>query len=95
MPKGGETDRPWNRKFLGFSFTRRRNRCVSEKAVKAFKERVRILTRRTRGRRIKRIVEDLRRYMIGWRAYFGFSEVALPARYFASLGLPRLFVKPT
>jgi RNA-directed DNA polymerase len=150
-------DRPWNRKFLGFSFTRRRNRCVSEKAVKAFKDRVRIITRRTRGRRIERVIEELRRYMVGWRAYFGFAEVrslfkeldswvkrrlrcyqwkqwgrrgyrelvkrgvsrdlawntfksahgpwrlsrspglafALTAQHFATLGLPRLYVKPT
>ncbi|MBV8104086.1 MAG: hypothetical protein JO223_05565 [Hyphomicrobiales bacterium] len=31
-------------------------------------------TRRTRGASLEKIVEDLSRYLIGWRAYFGFCE---------------------
>ena len=36
--------------------------------------RVRELTRRTRGTSLARIVEDLSRYLVGWRGYFGFCE---------------------
>jgi RNA-directed DNA polymerase len=149
--------RPWERRFLGFTFSWRLNRRVSREALQVFKDRVRVITSRTRGRRIEQIAEELRRYMMGWRNYFGFAEVhsifkeldswirrrlrcylwkqwgrrgyrelrrkgvsrdlawntaksahgpwrlsrspalafALPARYFASLGVPRLFTKPT
>jgi len=48
-------DRPWNRTFLGFTFTQRqaKRRKVSEKALKAFQAKVRELTSRTRGRTIR------------------------------------------
>lgn len=73
-------DRPWNRKFLGFTFTRGRapRRKVSAKALLVFKARVRELTGRTRGRTIRQIVKELRTYIIGWRGYFGFAEVDSP-----------------
>jgi len=75
-------DRPWNRTFLGFTFTRRQSnrRKVSEKALKAFKAKVRELTGRTRGRTIRQIVTELRQLMLGWRAFFGFAEVRSPLR---------------
>ncbi len=75
-------DRLWKRKFLGFTFTPRRpnRRKVSEKALKAFKAKVRELTGRTRGRTIRQIVTELRQLMLGWRAFFGFAEVRSPLR---------------
>jgi RNA-directed DNA polymerase len=75
-------DRPWNRTFLGFTFTKRRSnrRKVSEKALKAFKAKVRELTGRTRGRTIRQIGQELRQLMLGWRAFFGFAEVRSPLR---------------
>jgi len=68
--------RPEDRKFLGFSFTsgetvRRR---IAPKAIERFKERIRELTWRTRGISIEQMIGELRRYMIGWRGYFGFCE---------------------
>lgn len=73
-------DRPSNRKFLGFTFTRGRvpRRKVSEKAVLAFKAKVRELTGRTRGRTMGQIVRELRIYIRGWKNYFGFAEVTSP-----------------
>ena len=75
-------DRPWNRTFLGFTFTKRQSnrRKVSEKALKAFKAKVRELTGRTRGRTIRQIVTELRQLMLGWRAFFRFAEVRSPLR---------------
>jgi RNA-directed DNA polymerase len=75
-------DRPWNRKFLGFTFTARRpnRRQVSEKALKAFKAKVCEITSRTRGRTIRQIVQELRQLMLGWKAFFGFAEVRSPLR---------------
>jgi len=65
--------RPWERKFLGFSFTSAGvpKRRIAPKAVDRFKERVRGLTRRTRGVSIERRAEDLSRYLRGWIGYFG------------------------
>jgi len=73
-------DHPWNRKFLGFTFTAKRpnRRKVHEKALKAFKVKVREVTSRTRGRTIRQIVGELRRVIVGWRGYFGFTEVPTP-----------------
>jgi RNA-directed DNA polymerase len=75
-------DRPWNRTFLGVTCTRRRvnRRQVSEKALQAFKAKVRAITSRTRGRTIRQIVTELRQLMLGWRAFFGFAEVRSPLR---------------
>ena len=149
--------RPWHRSFLGFTISWRVNRRVSPKAVKALKQRVRAITRRTRGRSLEQIISELRQYLTGWKRYYGIAQVrsmlreldswikrrlrsyllkqwgksgyrqlrqrgvsrdlawntcksahgpwrlsrspalafALPARYFANLGLPRLFAKPT
>ena len=147
--------RPWERQFLGFTFSRCLNRSISIKSIKRFKDRVREITCRTRGKRIEGIIKELRRFILGWQAYFNFTEVrsilkeldswvkrrlrcyiwkhwgrrgyrellklgvsrnlawntaksahgpwrlsrspglafALTAKYFAKLGLPRLFVK--
>ena len=76
-------DRPWNRKFLGFSFTTRRQqyrRKVGDKALKSFKTKVREITRRTRGRTLSGIIEELKSYILGWKAYFGFCEVLSPLK---------------
>ena len=65
--------RPWERKFLGFSFTwdREPRRRIAPKAVLRFKERVRELTSRTRGVSMERMAEELSRYLRGWIGYFG------------------------
>jgi RNA-directed DNA polymerase len=68
--------RPWEGKFLGFSFTANREprRRIAPKAVLRFKEKVRELTRRTRGVSMERMAEDLSRYLRGWSGYFGKCE---------------------
>jgi len=68
--------RPKDRKFLGFSFTlgTEAKRRISPQAIERFKERIRRLTKRTRGISIEQMIGGLRRYLIGWRGYFGFCE---------------------
>src|SRR5919108_2091962 len=65
--------RPWERKFLGFSFTANREprRRIAPKAVLRFKAKVRELTRRTRGVSVEKMAEELGRYLRGWIGYFG------------------------
>jgi RNA-directed DNA polymerase len=64
--------RPWERKFLGFSFTNHKQpkRRLAPKAVARFKERIRELTRRTRGISLARMVHDVAEYLRGWIGYF-------------------------
>src|SRR4030081_1731837 len=59
--------RPWERKFLGFSFTTNQepNRRIEPKAVHPFKEKVRELTRRTRGVSVEKVAEELGRPLRG------------------------------
>jgi RNA-directed DNA polymerase len=65
---------PWKSVFLGFSFTAKLKRKISEKAIKRLKIKVRETTFRTRGVHIGKIVEELRQYLLGWQAYFNFAE---------------------
>lgn len=68
--------RPWERKFLGFSFTNHRipKRRIAPKALERFKEKIRELTRRTRGISLEQMVTSLSSYLHGWRGYFGHCE---------------------
>src|SRR5437016_4281696 len=70
--------RPWERKFLGFSFTMHRapKRRIAPKALARFKERVRELTRRTKSVSVGQMVKTLGSYLLGWRGYFAFCETA-------------------
>jgi len=75
--------RPWERVFLGFTFTRRdreKRRKVSEDAIQQFKYRVRAITRRTRGRTMQTVIGELVVYLRGWKGYYGFAQVKSPIR---------------
>jgi RNA-directed DNA polymerase len=66
------------RKFLGYRLVRSAGGLVklgpSKESLRRFKDRIRDITRRTRGRRMTEVVEDLRKYVPGWRAYFAKTE---------------------
>src|SRR5674476_1198910 len=67
---------PQERKFLGFSFTagKELKRKIAPKAIDRFKERIREITAKSRGRSMEKVMEELARYVRGWRGYFGFCE---------------------
>ena len=67
---------PWERKFLGFSFTRfgTPKRRIAPRAVDRFKAKIRELTSRTRGISMERMAEELAQYLRGWLGYFGKCE---------------------
>ena len=71
-------DAAHRRSFLGFSVWYGRGGVVkmrlSPKAKHTFKTRIRQITRRSRGRSLEQIAEDLRNYMTGWRNYFRLAE---------------------
>ena len=80
-PLKSAVDRPMNRKFLGFTVSRNGARLKgADKAVEKLKDRVRELTRRTRGTSIGALVAELRETLLGWKAYFGVAEVLSPLR---------------
>lgn len=66
------------RKFLGYSFwfapKGEIKRKVAAKPLATFKQRVRQLTRRSGGRSMGEVVERLRPYLLGWKAYFGLAQ---------------------
>jgi group II intron reverse transcriptase/maturase len=71
-------DRPWNRKFLGYSFWVAKGRVVklkvAEKALTAMKDRVRDTTSRNAGRSIPKVAAELRAYLLGWKNYFRLAD---------------------
>jgi RNA-directed DNA polymerase len=68
--------KPQERKFLGFSFTsgKEPKRKIAPKAIDRFKERVREITHKSRGRSMEKVMEELAPYLRGWRGYYGFCE---------------------
>jgi RNA-directed DNA polymerase len=68
----------FGRKFLGYALWEAKGgdvrRGISAKALGAFKQRIRQLTRRNGGRSISQVVAYLRRYLLGWQGYFKLSQ---------------------
>jgi len=76
--------RPWERKFLGFTFHKDRA-CrirVAPKTIARFREKIKELVRMGRGRNVSRFVkETLNPVLRGWINYFRLAEV----KYFAEV----------
>lgn len=70
--------RPWDRKFLGYSFWVAEDaaikRRIADQALATMKARVRSITIR-HGRSLPSIIAELRRYLVGWKNYFRLAEV--------------------
>jgi group II intron reverse transcriptase/maturase len=74
------------RKFLGYTFwfgtNQRVKLAVGPKALREMSHRVRRTTRRSCGRSLQDVVDTLRAYLVGWKAYFHRAETP---RVFADL----------
>ena len=68
----------FGRKFLGYALWVAKGKevkcAVAKKALDNFKARIRQLTRRSGGRSLEQVVERLRPYLLGWKAYFGLAQ---------------------
>ncbi len=68
----------FGRKFLGYALWAAPKgevkRTVSKKAIDTFRQRIRQLTRRSGGRSLSEVIEKLRSYVLGWKAYFGLAQ---------------------
>jgi RNA-directed DNA polymerase len=70
-------DRPWRRKFLGFTFTVhfQPKLRVAPLAVQRFKTKLRMLLRTGRGQNLGQFVKRLRPMLLGWSSYFRIAQV--------------------
>jgi len=68
----------FRRKFLGYELWVGKGwevKCaVANKALGNFKARIRQLTGRSGGRSLAQVVQGLRPYLLGWKAYFGLAQ---------------------
>lgn len=66
------------RKFLGYELWVAKGRevkcAVAYKALDNFKARIRQITRRSGGRSLEQVIEKLRPYLLGWKAYFALAQ---------------------
>ena len=70
-------DRPWNRKFLGYTVTTHHSPKlrVAPASVQRLKTKLRPMLRRGRGRNLGRVAQSLTRVLRGWVAYYKLAEV--------------------
>ncbi len=65
-------DRPWKRKFLGYSMTMEKEPRLkaARESVKRAKEEMRRIFQRGRGRRLARVIGEVNQYTRGWVGYY-------------------------
>jgi len=70
-------ERPWNRKFLGYSMTThyKPKLKAAQAAVKRLKDKLREIYRRGRGRNIRRVIAEINEATLGWVNYFRLAQV--------------------
>jgi len=69
--------RPWERKYLGFCLTNSRKNPkirIHWKTIKRFKQRVREITARRRGRSLSQVIGELKHLIRGWWNYYRLTE---------------------
>ncbi|MDM5250380.1 group II intron reverse transcriptase/maturase [Lysinibacillus sp. G4S2] len=68
--------RPWQRKFLGFSFTSRKEPQVriAKESIKRMKNKIRELTARKKPLPMEYRIQQLNQYLIGWCGYFALAD---------------------
>lgn len=79
-------DRPWRRKFLGFSFTFHKEPKVriAKESVKRMKRKVREITSRKKPYPMDYRIKKLNQYLMGWCGYFALADTPSIFRNFDS-----------
>lgn len=69
-------DRPWKRKFLGFSFTFHKEPKVriAKESVKRMKNKIREITSRKKPYPMEYRIKKLNQYLMGWCGYFALAD---------------------
>ena len=70
-------DRPWNRKFLGYSMTSGKVARLKPSLanIERLKDSIRELGRRVKGSKLERVIVELTTKLRGWNNYFKLSDV--------------------
>ena len=70
-------DRPWKRKFLGYSMTSNKEPRlkVAPESIRRFKSKIRGMCRRGRGRNLRKFIKELAPVLRGWMNYYRLAEV--------------------
>ena len=73
-------DRPWKRKFLGFSFTSNRipKIRIAKESIKRAKSRIKELTSRSKPIPMDMRIEKINEYLVGWCGYFALADTPTP-----------------
>ena len=69
-------DRPWKRKFLGFSFSSQLDPKIriAKESIRKLKQKIRQLTSRSKSIPMEYRIEQLNKYLIGWAGYFTLAD---------------------
>ncbi|MDN3436842.1 group II intron reverse transcriptase/maturase [Planococcus sp. APC 3900] len=69
-------DRPWKRKFLGFSFTSHKEPKVriAKASINRMKDKIRNITSRSKPYSMEKRIEKLNQYLTGWCGYFALAD---------------------
>ncbi|ATA59330.1 group II intron reverse transcriptase/maturase [Geobacillus stearothermophilus] len=69
-------DRPWRRKFLGFSFTPSKEPKIriAKESIRRMKQRICTMTSRSKPIPMPERIEQLNQYILGWCGYFSLAE---------------------
>lgn len=69
-------DRPWKRKFLGFSFTRHQAPKVriAKVSINRMKDKIRDITSRSKPYSMEERIQKLNQYLTGWCGYFALAD---------------------
>jgi group II intron reverse transcriptase/maturase len=68
---------PLKLKFLGFSLWKSKDKTVirvHQKSVQTFKKKVIMITKRNKGRSLRSVLAELKKYTIGWLGYYSQAE---------------------
>jgi RNA-directed DNA polymerase len=70
-------DRPWKRRFLGYSMTSNREPKlkISPKSIERLKANLKAIFRKGRGRKVAAIIEELKPKLRGWIRYYRLTKV--------------------
>ena len=74
--KKSAVDRPWKRKFLGFSFTFHKEPKVriAKESLKRMKKKIREITSRKKPYPMEYRIKKLNQYLMGWCGYFALAD---------------------
>jgi RNA-directed DNA polymerase len=73
----GNTDRPWKRKFLGYSMTSEREPRlkISPKSIERLKSSLKEIFKKGRGWKLETVIRELKPKLTGWISYYRLTRV--------------------